>query len=147
MGVLVPSSGTSKKSKLEKRAISQCLKNLMQQEMTDTEEDDITGQEIKVRKTYAQKFAEHCMANALCPDPKVSAPFSRIVIEYVDGKPAVMKDEDRQEIPAVKFVLDNSVREKVKSNSLKELPDDTNGGGINIDMGDGIEKEITDDDN
>jgi hypothetical protein len=146
MGVLVPSSGSSKKSKLEKRAISQCLKNLMQQEMTDTEKDNITGQEIKVRKTYAQKFAEHCMVNALSPDPKISAPFSRIVIEYVDGKPAVMNDTEKDDVPGVKFVLDNSVREKVKNNSLKELPDDTDGGGIKIDMGNGTEKEITNDD-
>jgi hypothetical protein len=136
MGVLTPSSSTYKVSKTEKHAISQCLKSLMQQEMTDTEEDGETGRPLKVKKTYAQKFAEHCMANALSPDPKISAPFSRLVIEYVDGKAAVMQDVEKNDIPGVKFVLAPSVSEQVKENALKELPDDTENAGIKIDMED-----------
>lgn len=136
MGVLTPTSSTAKVSKNEKHAISQCLKAIMQHEMYDIEEDGETGKPVKVKKTYAQKFAEHCMENALSPDPKISAPFSRLVIEYVDGKAAVMQDTEKDNIPGVKFVLAPSVSKQVKENSLKELPDDTENVGIKIDVDD-----------
>jgi len=136
MGVLTPTSTTSKISKDEKHAISRCLKEIMQREMVDNEKDIDTGQIVKVKKTYAQKFAEHCMENALSPDPKISAPFSRLVIEYVDGKAAVMQDAGKEETPGVKFVLAPAVSKQVKENSLKGLPDDTESVGIKIDIDD-----------
>ena len=104
--------------------------------MCDIEEDDETGKRIKVKKTYAQKFAEHCISNALSQDPKISAPFSKIVIEYVDGKAPVMHDVGEENIPGVKFVLAPTVSKKIKENSLKELPDDTENVGIKIDVDD-----------
>jgi len=136
MGVLTPTSSTARISKNEKHAISQCLKAIMQHEMYDIEEDGETGKPVKVKKTYAQKFAEHCMENALSPDPKISAPFSRLVIEYVDGKAAVMQDAGKEETPGVKFVLAPAVSKQVKENSLKGLPDDTESVGIKIDIDD-----------
>ncbi|MCK9577149.1 MAG: hypothetical protein M0R51_14695 [Clostridia bacterium] len=143
MGVLTPTSSTAKVSKNEKHAISQCLKAIMQHEMYDIEEDGETGRPIKVKKTYAQKFAEHCMENALSPDPKISAPFSRLVIEYVDGKAAVMQDVEKDDTPGVKFVLAPAVSKQVKENSLKELPEDTENAGIKIDIDDTDEEDMT----
>ena len=143
MGVLTPTSSTARISKNEKHAISQCLKAIMQHEMYDIEEDGETGKPVKVKKTYAQKFAEHCMENALSPDPKISAPFSRLVIEYVDGKAAVMQDAGKEETPGVKFVLAPAVSKQVKENSLKELPEDTENAGIKIDIDDTDEEDMT----
>lgn len=76
-----------------------------------------------VTRTYSQRLAMSIWNDALYAETvKDRAIMAKLILERVGGKPSVIVDEEKEELPEVVFRVNANDAQKIKA--LKELPVD-----------------------
>lgn len=98
--------------KVDRHFLDQALIDVMQQTSQDDE---------GVIRTNAQRLALGIMRDALMAETvRDRALMAKLILERVGGKPSVIVDEEKEELPEVVFRVNANDAKKIKA--LKELP-------------------------
>lgn len=113
MGYITPKKNeVSSMKKMDRHFLDQALFDVMQQESKDDE---------GVIRSNAQRLASSIMRDALYAETvKDRAIMSKLILERVGGKPSVIVDEEKEDLPEVVFRVSANDAQKIKA--LKELP-------------------------
>lgn len=113
MGYITPKKNeVSSMKKMDRHFLDQALFDVMQQESEDDE---------GVIRSNAQRLASSIMRDALYAETvKDRAIMSKLILERVGGKPSVIVDEEKEDLPEVVFRVSANDAQKIKA--LKELP-------------------------
>jgi len=100
--------------KINRHFLDEALIDVMQQTSQDDE---------GVIRNNAQRLAMNIMRDALCAETvKDRAIMAKLILERVGGKPSVIVDEEKEELPEVVFRVNANDAKKIKA--LQELPVD-----------------------
>ena len=116
MGYITPSRKTevTQMKKINRHFLDEALIDVMQQTSQDDE---------GVIRNNAQRLAMNIMRDALCAETvKDRAIMAKLILERVGGKPSVIVDEEKEELPEVVFRVNANDAKKIKA--LQELPVD-----------------------
>ena len=112
MGLITPNkTEITKMKKVDRHFLDTALMNIMQQ-TTEDNEGNI--------RSNAQRLAMTIMNDALYAETvKDRALMAKLILERVGGKPAVIADEEKEDLPEVVFRVSANDASKIKA--LKEL--------------------------
>ena len=112
MGLIAPKKNeVANFKKVDRHFLDQALMEVMQQTSEDSEGNV---------RTNAQRLAMSIMSDALYAETvKDRATMSKLILERVGGKPSVIVDEEKEEVPEVVFRVSANDAKKIKA--LKEM--------------------------
>jgi hypothetical protein len=139
MGIIAPAQSETKKIKTSsKRLISDALRSQLLEEVAVPDQDGET-----VIMPRAQALGMRLMDIALySKSDKTSATAAKIILESVEGKPAVQTEDINQEIPAVKFILQSGDQKRLEEKASKDISEASRNGVLKVDLGNGEGCEI-----
>lgn len=113
MGYITPKKNeVSQMKKADRHFLDNALMEIMQSESRDAEGNV---------KSNAQRLAATIMNDALYAETvKDRAIMAKLILERVGGKPSVIVDEEKEDLPEVVFRVNANDAKKIKA--LKELP-------------------------
>ena len=114
MGYITPpkKNEVSNLKKADRHFLDQALMDVMQQASEDGEGNIMSN---------AQRLARTIMTDALYAETvKDRAIMAKLILERVGGKPSVIVDEEKEDLPEVVFRVTANDAKKIKA--LKELP-------------------------
>ena len=120
MGYLVPKRPIEQSKKVDKKKLDASLASVALQVTSDDEGNTIS---------YAQALAQRLWNIALFAEKdKDSITAAKFISERMNGKPAVLVEEEKEEIPAITFRVHTKDAEKVKElaqrDDVEEEPED-----------------------
>ena len=112
MGYITPKKNeVSQMKKVDRHFLDNALMEIMQAESKDSEGNV---------RSNAQRLAATIMNDALFAETvKDRAIMAKLILERVGGKPSVIVDEEKEELPEVVFRVNANDAQKIKA--LKEL--------------------------
>ena len=115
MGYITPKKNeVASMKKMDRHFLDNALMDVMQQSSEDSE---------GVIRSNAERLAASIMRDALFAETvKDRAIMSKLILERVGGKPSVIVDEEKEDLPEVVFRVSANDAQKIKA--LKELPVD-----------------------
>ena len=106
MGYITPAKRTSEVKKVDRHFLDEALKNLMMSTRKDAEGNI---------KTIAEQLAYGLIEDALYAETvKDRTTCKKLIYERVGGKPAVIEDDEIEELPSVSVRLKTSDAQKIK---------------------------------
>jgi len=113
MGYITPKKNeNSQMKKADRHFLDNALMEIMQSESKDAEGNV---------RSNAQRLAATIMNDALYAETvKDRAIMAKLILERVGGKPSVIVDEEKEDLPEVVFRVNANDAKKIKA--LKELP-------------------------
>lgn len=113
MGLISPKKNeVSQLKKVDRHFLDTALLEIGQSSMKDS--DDVT-------RTYSQRLAMSIWNDALFAETvRDRALMAKLILERVGGKPAVIADEEKEELPEVVFRVNANDAKKIKA--LQEMP-------------------------
>lgn len=113
MGYITPEKKeVSQMKKVDRHFLDNALMEIMQAESKDSEGNV---------RSNAQRLASTIMNDALYAETvKDRAIMAKLILERVGGKPSVIVDEEKEDLPEVVFRVNANDAKKIKA--LKELP-------------------------
>ena len=113
MGYITPKKNeVSQMKKVDRHFLDNALMDIMQSTSKDAEGNI---------RSNAQRLAATIMNDALYAETvKDRAIMAKLILERVGGKPSVIVDEDKEELPEVVFRVNADDAQKIRA--LKELP-------------------------
>ena len=113
MGYITPKKNEiSQMKKVDRHFLDNALMDIMQSTSKDAEGNI---------RSNAQRLAATIMNDALYAETvKDRAIMAKLILERVGGKPSVIVDEDKEDLPEVVFRVNANDAKKIKA--LKELP-------------------------
>ena len=113
MGYITPKKNeVSQLKKADRHFLDNALMEIMQSESKDAEGNV---------RSNAQRLAATIMNDALYAETvKDRAIMAKLILERVGGKPSVIVDEEKEDLPEVVFRVNANDAKKIKA--LKELP-------------------------
>jgi len=113
MGYITPAKKeVSQMKKVDRHFLDNALMEIMQAESKDSEGNV---------RSNAQRLASTIMNDALYAETvKDRAIMAKLILERVGGKPSVIVDEEKEDLPEVVFRVNANDAKKIKA--LKELP-------------------------
>lgn len=113
MGFITPKKNeVAQMKKVDRHFLDQALIEVMQQTSIDDE---------GVVRTNAQRLAVSIMTDALTAETvKERAIMAKLILERAGGKPSVIVDEEKEELPEVVFRVNANDAKKIKA--LQEMP-------------------------
>lgn len=113
MGYITPKKNEiAQIKKVDRHFLDNALMEVMQASSKDSEGNV---------RTNAQRLAQTIMSDALYAETvKDRAIMAKLILERVGGKPSVIVDEEKEELPEVVFRVNANDAKKIKA--LKELP-------------------------
>ena len=113
MGYITPKKNeVSQMKKVDRHFLDNALMDIMQSTSEDSEGNI---------RSNAQRLAATIMNDALYAETvKDRAIMAKLILERVGGKPSVIVDEEKEELPEVVFRVNANDAQKIKA--LKELP-------------------------
>ena len=120
MGLITPKKPLAQVKKVNKKFLDSSLADVAMKEISNTD---------GVQLTYAQALAQRIWNIALCGEnDKDSITAAKFISERINGKPAVLKEEEKEEIPAIVFRVHAKDEEKIKElaerSDVEEEPQD-----------------------
>ena len=114
MGLIAPNSITKKETlKFDKRILDQALANVAAETFTDNE---------GVIRTTADRLARRLWNTALYAESdKDATTAAKIILERMNGKPSVIVDEEKEEMPEI--VLRVNPKDKAQVEALAQRTD------------------------
>ena len=115
MGYITPKKNeVSQMKKVDRHFLDNALMDVMNASSEDSE---------GVIRTNAQRLASSIVNDALYAETvKDRAIMAKLILERVGGKPSVIVDEEKEDLPEVVFRVNANDAKKIKA--LKELPVD-----------------------
>jgi len=112
MGLIVPKKSNTQIKTVDKHFLDNALKDMM----TTTIEDD-----EGVAKTIAERMAYGLVMDALYAETvKDRTLCKKLIYERVGGKPSVIADEEKEDLPEVVFRVSANDAQKIKA--LQDVP-------------------------
>ena len=112
MSLIVPQKSNSQVKAVDKHFLDNALKDLMQTTITDEE---------GVAKSIAERMAYGLVMDALYAETvKDRTTCKKLIYERVGGKPTVIPDEEKEDLPEVVFRVSANDAQKIKA--LQEMP-------------------------
>lgn len=113
MGVIVPNKALKEAKKADKKYFDSALAAYAMETLEDGEGN---------RMTFAQGVAKRVWHIAIAAEnDKDSITAAKFISERLNGKPAVLNEEEKEEIPAITFRVHTKDAEKIKE--LAKRPD------------------------